>query len=151
MKERRRIFKRCDHERGKPKQRRRVSDRLTEGIRRLSISPNLVRKRHEKDRQRILGEQLAQRSAEEKRGARSISSVKAIGQRRNLVRIPAVRHCAEVKRKTLEQPIDKGGCSGLRIMFSNEVESMKERSASIVVDQNAMLQAHNAFKLRRGN
>ena len=39
-------------------QRCRVNDSLTEGMRRFAISLNLAKKRHEKDRKRVLGEQL---------------------------------------------------------------------------------------------
>ena len=45
---------------------------------------------------------------------------------RNLVRIPAVRHCSEERANTLEQSIDKSGCTGLPIIFHNEVESMRD-------------------------
>ena len=41
-----------------PEQRRRVNDSLTEGMRRFAISLNLAKKGHEKDRKRVLGEQL---------------------------------------------------------------------------------------------
>ena len=41
-----------------PEQRRRVNDSLTEGMRRFAISLNLAKKRHEKDRKRVLDEQL---------------------------------------------------------------------------------------------
>ena len=61
-------------------------------------------------------------------------------RRRNLARLLALRQCSEERANTLERPIEKGGCSGLRIFFSNEVESMKERSDPTVVAQNAMLQ-----------
>ena len=41
-----------------PEQRRRMNDSLTEGMRRFAISLNLAKKRHEKDRKRVLDEQL---------------------------------------------------------------------------------------------
>ena len=44
-----------DHERGEPRAKAQ-GERLTERIRRLSISLRLARTRHEKDRKRILGE-----------------------------------------------------------------------------------------------
>ena len=68
---------------------------------------------------------------------------RGMGARRgNLARIPAVRQCSEERTKTLEQPTDQGGCNGLRIIVSSAVESMKERSDSMVADQSAMLQGH---------
>ena len=46
-------------------------------------------------------------------------------RRRHLSRIPAIRQCSEETAK-LEEPINKGGCNGLRILFSDEVKSMKD-------------------------
>ena len=44
--------------------------------------------------------------------------------------------------KTLEKPINKGGCNGLRITFSSDVECMQERSDPTVADQNATQHGH---------
>ena len=41
------------------------------------------------------------------------------------------------KAPTLEQPIDKGGCDGLRIVFK-DVGTMNSQSDSLVVDKNAI-------------
>ena len=54
--------------------------------------------------------------------------------------------CSEGRARTLEQPINKGACNGLRITFSNEAESMKEGSGPIVVDQNEMLQGLRVWR-----
>ena len=87
----------------------------TEGIRRLPISLSLAKKRHEKDRKRILGEQL---NGTQKKG----EALEAHQEEGNLAGMLAV----EQRAKTLEQTTDKGGCNGLRIIFSSEVESMKK-------------------------
>ena len=102
------------------KQQRSVNDSLTERIRRLSISLNLAKKRHEKDRT-TKPWRITQRGAKERRGARSPPTVEQLAgrgmgaRRRNLARILAVRQCSEERANTLERPIEKGGCSGLRI------------------------------------
>ena len=51
-----------------------------------------------------------------------------------------MRQCSEETAKPLEHPINKDGCHGLRVSFSNEVECTKERPDTMVVDGNAMLQ-----------
>ena len=54
-------------------------------------------------------------------------------RRRHLSRLPAKREreSLEEKVQTVEQPVGKGGCSGLRIIFSGEVNKMKEKSDPI--------------------
>ena len=69
-------------------------------------------------------------------------------RRRHPSRIPAKRQFLNDTAKTSEQPIDQGGCNGLRIIFSNEVESMKEQYDPIVVNQNAMVQGHRDLNIR---
>ena len=49
-------------------------------------------------------------------------------RRRHLSGILAKRQRLDARVKIFEQPINKGGCHGLRIVFSSEVESMKEKS-----------------------
>ena len=53
-----------------------------------------------------------------------------------------MRQCSEETAKPLEHPINKDGCHGLRVSFSNEVECTKERPDTMVVDGNAMLQGY---------
>ena len=59
-KERKRMKQKgCDHENADSRSKDAgVNDSLTEGMRRFAISLNLAKKRHEKDRKRVLGEQL---------------------------------------------------------------------------------------------
>ena len=131
-----------------------MSGKQIEGIRRLSNNLSVAEITHEKDRPRILGEQLNEALKKgEAREAHRLSRFLAgrrMGARRIFTRILATRQCSEERARTLEQPIDKGGCHGLRIIFHNEVESIKERSDLIFVDQNVMLQGH-AFNLRCGS
>ena len=63
-------------------------------------------------------------------------------RRRHLTSIPAIRHCSKEDAKTREQPINRGGRTGLRIIFSDEVGTMTERIDPIVVGQNAIQQGH---------
>ena len=81
-----------DHERGEPRAKAQ-GERLTERIRRLSVSLRLARTRHEKDRKRILGEYLNEALKKgEAREAHRLSRLLAgrgIGaRRRNLARKP---------------------------------------------------------------
>ena len=46
-------------------------------------------------------------------------------RRRHLSRLLAKRQRLEDRAKTLEQPVDKCGCNGLRIFFCEEVQKMK--------------------------
>ena len=78
-----------------PEQKRRVSDSLTRELWRLSINLNLAKKRHEKDRKRILGEHLKEALKKgEAREAHRLSRLqtgRGMGsRRRNLARILAI-------------------------------------------------------------
>ena len=55
-------------------------------------------------------------------------------RRRHLSSFLAKSQSLDERVKTLEQPINEGGCHGLRIIFSKEVDSMKARSDPIVDD-----------------
>ena len=100
-----------------PKQKRCVNDTLTERIRRLSVSLNLAKKRHEKDRT-TKPWRITQRGAKERRGARSSSTVELLAgrmmeaRRRTLARILAVRRCSEERANTLERIIVGPHCYG---------------------------------------
>ena len=99
------------------------------------------KKRHEKGRKTILGEQLNDalqkgEAREAHRLSRMLAGRGMEARRRHLTSIPTIRQCSEEKAKTLEQPINKGGRTGLRIIFSDEVGSMTARIDPIVVDQN---------------
>ena len=89
-----------------PEQKRRVNERLTERIRRLSIGSSLAKKRHKKNPKRILGEQLNEALKKgETREAHRLSRPQAgrwMGsRRRNFARILAVRYCSEEIAKNL--------------------------------------------------
>ena len=45
-------------------------------------------------------------------------------RRRHLSRMPAKRQSLDESVKTLEQAINKGGCNGLPVTFSDEVEGL---------------------------
>ena len=64
---------------GSPEQMRRMSDRLTQGKRRLYDRLSLAKRRHEKDRERILGEQLNEVKKGEAREAHRLSRLLARG------------------------------------------------------------------------
>ena len=86
---------------GKPEQKRRMNEGLTEEIRRLSI--NLFvdkKKRHEKDRKRVFGEQLndALRKGEARKPHRLSRMLAGRGmgaRRRHHAKTPATRQCSE--------------------------------------------------------
>ena len=64
-------------------------------------------------------------------------------RRRHLSSFLAKSQSLDERVKTLERPINEGGCNGLRIIFSKEVDSMKERSDDpIVDDRNVIQQGH---------
>ena len=112
-----------------------MNDRLAEQITRLSINLCVTKKRREKDRKRISGEQLndAQKKGEAREAHRLSRMVAGRGmgaRRRHQPRIPAIRQCLEEGVKTLEQPINKGGCSGLLITFSDARKIRPHRSGS---------------------
>ena len=92
----------------------------------------LSKKNHENDRKRILGEQLNEALKKgESRETHRLSMILAgrgMGtRRRHLSGLFAKRQGLEERVQTLEHPVDKSGCSGLRIIFSDEVNKMKER------------------------
>ena len=137
-----------------PEQWCRVNDRMTGRIRRLSLCQNLAKKL-EKDRTRILGEQLndALKNEDAREACRLSRTLPGRGmgaRRRHVARDTCSEtiRCSWVRAKTSEQPIDQGGCNGLRIIFSNEVESMKEQYVPIVVNQNSMVQGHRDLNIR---
>ena len=94
-----------------------MNDSLTQIIWRLSISLNLAKKRHEKDKT-TKPWKITQRGTEEKRGARSSSTVEPLAgrgmgaRRRTLARICAVRRCCEERANTLERLIVGLQCCG---------------------------------------
>ena len=128
-------MKRCDHECGERRQKAQ-DKRQTDRENLASLDQSVRGKQRgtkKKDRKRILGEQLNDALKKgEAREAHCLSRMlpgRGMGaRRRHLSRIPAIRQSSWERPKTLEHPIDKGGCNGLRIIFSCEVESMKERS-----------------------
>ena len=93
------------------------------------------------------------RSKKEKREAHRpprMLAAQGIGARRgHLSRMPAKRESLDESVKTLDQPINKGGCNGLPIIFSCEVERLKERSDLVVVDQNAVQQGQGDWTCRK--
>ena len=97
--------------------------------------------------EKILGEQLIEvlktgESREAHRLSRIIAGRGMGTRRRHLSRQTEKRQSPEERAKTREQPVEKGGCSGLRIIFGDEVQKMKENSEPIVLDHNAMQQGH---------
>ena len=115
---------------GNPEQKRKTNDKLTEKRGRLSVSLCVAEKRrHGSDRKRIPGEQLHDALKKGKaREAHRLSRMQ-VGpgmevRRRHLSRMPAKRQSLDESVRTLEQPINKGGCNGLPVIFSDEVERL---------------------------
>ena len=135
---------------GNPETKRKINGKLTGKFAPFGQPVRGKKKKHENDRKRILGEERNEAVKKgEVREARRLSRMLAgrgMGARRHLSRILAKRQSLDESVKTLEQPIDKGGCHGLRIIFSDVVERMKERSDPTVVDQNAIQQGHRDWK-----
>ena len=117
-----------------------------------SHSPCAWQTRGMKMTKKILpGEQLDEALKKGKsREAHRLSRIRAgrgIGtRRRHLSRLPAKRQGLEERAQTLEQPVDKSGCGGPGIIFSDEVQKMKEKSDPIVVHQNATQKGHRDGK-----
>ena len=124
----------CDREGGQPRAKAEDKRQTHGNFGRLSISLCLANKRHENDRKWILGEQLNQavKKGEVREAHRRwrMLAGRGIGARRHLSRILAKRQSLDESVKTLEQPIDKDGCHGLRIIFSDMVERMKDPTPS---------------------
>ena len=83
-----------------PEQKRRMNEGLTEEIRRLSINQNVAKKKHEKDRKRVFGEQLndALRKGEARephRLSRMLAGRGMGARRRHHAETPATRQCSE--------------------------------------------------------
>ena len=139
--------KECDQEGGEPRAKAQ-DERQIGRTNNASLDQSKRDKKEARERQETnLREQLndAQKKGEAREAHRLSRMVAGRGmgaRRRHQPRIPAIRQCLEEGVKTLEQPINKGGCSGLLITFSDDVECMQERSVPVVVDQNAIQHGH---------
>ena len=104
--------------------------RPTKKIRRLSVTLCLAKKRRENDRSRHSGEQLSEalmkgESRESHRLSRILAGRGMTTRRKHLSPPPAKRQSLEERANTPEQPVDKGGCIGPRIIFGEKVQKMK--------------------------
>ena len=128
-----------------PEPKRKINDKLTEN-RRLSTSLCVAKKRHENDRKRIFGEALNEavkkREAGEACRLSRMLAGRGMGARRDLSPTLAKRHLLNESVTTPEQPIDKAGCNGLRIIFSDESNVTFRRHARCGMCTN--LVAHSA-------
>ena len=108
----------------------RLEKRPTKKIRRLSVTLCLAKKRRQNDRSRHSGEQLSEalkegESRETHRLSRILAGRLMTTRRRHLSPPPAKRQSLEERANTPEQPVDKGGCIGPRIIFGEKVQKMK--------------------------
>ena len=138
----------CDREGGEPHAAE--DKRQTPGkTRRLSISLCLVKKRGTK---KIENESSASSSTMRQRKENLEKHIDCRGcwqdegfgsEKKGLVQDTRKKDTSldERLKKFLSSPSTTGGCHGLRIIFSDAVERMTERSDPIVVDQNAIQQA----------
>ena len=111
-----------------------------------------AKRRREKDRKRILNEQLneaAQRGGfhEAHRLARRLAGKGKGPRRRKLEALPVTCRRTEERVLTLQQPMLKGGCADTRIIFDDEVDTLKRLSSPTVV--NAFVQGAGDWRCLR--
>ena len=114
--------------------------KITEQIRRLSRFMMPAKRKHEKDKRRVLSEQqhetARRRESHEVHHLALLPAGKGVGAcRRRIGALLESRAGAEKRVRSLEQPISKGGCGGTRIAFNDEVQSLRSVCQRCVVKQ----------------
>ena len=135
---------------GSSEQKRKINDKLTTKFRLLSISYACQKRGTKKTGNESSVSSSMMRQKGEAREAHRLSMMltgRGMGTRRKApIQEARQRKSLDESVKTREQPINKRGCNGLPIIFSDKVERMRERSDPIVVDQNAIQQGLRDWK-----